>query len=114
MAPPRVRRCPETISVFRIVPTWSRAVLRRRWLAKAMSAKRFAAALSELASVPAAVTPVLPFMPRAYELRANVSPYDATYVALATRIRAPVLNCVPTLVVGGTCDCDPADCVSSY
>jgi predicted nucleic acid-binding protein len=59
------------------------SVLRRRWLAKAMTARRFAAAIDDMAAIPADRYPVLPFMSRAYELRANVSAYDATYVALA-------------------------------
>jgi predicted nucleic acid-binding protein len=65
------------------------SVLRRRWLAKTITARRFAAAVSDLASLPADRYPVLPFMSRAYELRTNVTPYDATYVALAEQ-----LNCV--------------------
>ncbi len=62
------------------------SVLRRRWLAKAMTARRFATAVDDLAALPADRYPVLPFMPRAYELRANVSPYDATCVALAEQL----------------------------
>jgi len=61
-------------------------VLRRRWLTKTMTARRFAAAIDDLGALPADRYPVLPFMPRAYELRANVSPYDATYVALAEQL----------------------------
>lgn len=59
------------------------SVLRRRWLAKTMTARRFAEAMEDLGALPANRYPVLPFMQRAYELRANVSAYDATYVALA-------------------------------
>ena len=62
------------------------AVLRRRWLAKTMTARRFAAAVDDLGAIPADRYPVLPFMPRAYELRANVSAYDAAYVALAEQL----------------------------
>jgi predicted nucleic acid-binding protein len=62
------------------------SVLRRRWLAKTMTARRFAAAIDDLGALPADRYPVLPFMPRAYELRANVSAYDATYVALAEQL----------------------------
>jgi predicted nucleic acid-binding protein len=60
--------------------------LRRRWLAKAINARRFAAAVDDLGVLPADRYPVLPFMPRAYELRANVSAYVATYVALAEQL----------------------------
>lgn len=62
------------------------SVLRRRWLAKTMTARRFACAVGDLARVPADRYPSLPFMQRAYELRSNVSPYDATYVALAEQL----------------------------
>lgn len=68
------------------------SVLRRRWLAKALSAKRFGLAISDLASVPADRYPTLAFMPRAYELRPNVSPYDATYVALAEHLGCALLT----------------------
>lgn len=59
------------------------SVLRRRWLAKTITARRFAHAVTDLTNIPADRYLVLPFVTRAYELRANVSPYDATYVALA-------------------------------
>jgi predicted nucleic acid-binding protein len=68
------------------------SVLRRRWLTKTMTARRFAAAIDDLAMLPAERYPVLPFMPRAYELRANVSAYDATYVALAEQLGCPLLT----------------------
>ena len=55
-------------------------------VAKAITARRFAAAVDDLAALPADRYPVLPFMPRAYELRANVSAHDAAYVALAEEL----------------------------
>jgi predicted nucleic acid-binding protein len=68
------------------------SVLRRRWLAKTLSARRFAAAITDLAAVPADRYPVLPFMPRAYELRANITAYDAIYVALAEQLGCPLIT----------------------
>lgn len=68
------------------------SVLRRRWLAKTMTARRFATAVNDLASLPADRYPLLAFMPRAYELRANVSPYDATYVALAEQLGCQLIT----------------------
>ena len=62
------------------------SVLHHRWLAKTMTARRFAAAVDDPGALPADRYPVLPFMPRAYELRANVSAYDATCVALAGQL----------------------------
>ncbi len=67
-------------------------MLRRRWLAKTLSARRFAAAITDLMALPADRYPVLPFMPRAYELRANVSAYDASYVALAERLGCALIT----------------------
>jgi predicted nucleic acid-binding protein len=62
------------------------SVLRRRWLAKTMTARRFAAAVDDLGALPADRYPALPFLPRAYQLRAHVGARDATYVALAEQL----------------------------
>jgi predicted nucleic acid-binding protein len=37
--------------------------------------------------------PLAPLLERIWELRANVSPYDAAYVALAERLASPVMTC---------------------
>jgi predicted nucleic acid-binding protein len=76
----------QELSVPDLVDVEVVSVLRRRWLAKAINARRFAAAVDDLIALPADRYPVLPFMPRAYELRANVSAYDAAYVALAEQL----------------------------
>jgi predicted nucleic acid-binding protein len=76
----------QELSVPDLVDVEVVSVLRRRWLAKTMTARRFAAAVDDLGALPADRYPVLPFMPRAYELRANVSAYDATYVAVAEQL----------------------------
>ena len=59
------------------------AVLRRRWLARTLSAQRFETAVTDLERLDFERVPTLRLMRRAYELRANVTAYDATYVALA-------------------------------
>jgi len=59
------------------------AVLRRRWLAGTLSDHRFAAAVADLEDLELDRYPVLRLMRRAYELRANVTAYDAAYVVLA-------------------------------
>lgn len=59
------------------------AVLRKRWSAGSISDGRFAAAVQDLEEVELERYPVLPLMRRAYELRANLTPYDAAHVALA-------------------------------
>ncbi len=57
------------------------------------------AAIQDLESIGVDRYPTLPFMRRAYELRANVSAYDATYVALAE-----VLGCELVTVEGRLAD----------
>ena len=59
------------------------AVLRKRWLAKTITDRRFATAIKDLQSLDLDRYPTLPLMTRAYGLRANLTAYDATYVALA-------------------------------
>ncbi len=59
------------------------AVLRKRWLAGALTVRRFSTAIGDLEAIALDRYPTLPLMRRAYDLRANVTAYDATYVALA-------------------------------
>jgi predicted nucleic acid-binding protein len=59
------------------------AVLRKRWVAGTMSDGRFLAAVKDLEVIGLDRYPTLGLMRRAYELRANVTAYDAAYVALA-------------------------------
>ena len=68
------------------------AVLRKRWVAGSMSARRFSTAIADLERLAVDRYPTLPFMRRAYELRANVTAYDATYVALAEIIGCELLT----------------------
>ncbi len=77
-----VRRA-EGVAAPDLVDVETVAVLRRRWLAGTISERRFAAALEDLEALDLDRYPALPLMRRAYELRANVTAYDATYVALA-------------------------------
>lgn len=59
------------------------SVLRRRWLAGDLTVERFEQAVGDLADLALARFPPLELMHRAFELRANVTAYDACYVALA-------------------------------
>jgi len=61
------------------------SVLRRRCLHHTLTAQRFAAAIAHLQQLQFERVPTLRLMRRAFELRANVSAYDACYVALAER-----------------------------
>jgi predicted nucleic acid-binding protein len=68
------------------------AVLRKRWLSRTISAQRFATAITDLEDLDFDRYPALRFMRRAYELRANVTAYDATYVALAELLDCELLT----------------------
>jgi predicted nucleic acid-binding protein len=68
------------------------AVIRRRWLAGTISDRRFSAAVDDLAALDLDRYPTRPLMRRAYELRANVTAYDAAYVALAELLGCELLT----------------------
>ncbi len=68
------------------------AVLRKRWLAGSLSDRRFAEAVDDLQDLDLVRFPAAPLLWRAYELRANVTAYDATYVALAEELACPLLT----------------------
>jgi predicted nucleic acid-binding protein len=68
------------------------SVLRRRWRAGDLTARRFRSAVVDLLSLPIVRFPTGPLMVRAYELRSNVTPYDATYVALAEGLSCPLVS----------------------
>jgi predicted nucleic acid-binding protein len=59
------------------------SVLRECWIAGTLSARRFRAAVDDLLALPLTRYPTGPLMTRAYELRANVTAYGASYVAVA-------------------------------
>jgi predicted nucleic acid-binding protein len=73
-----------------LVDVETTAVLRRRWLAGTITDERFEQAIEDLAVIPLARFPTLGLMRRAFELRANVTAYDACYVALAEALDWPL------------------------
>ncbi|HEY0871088.1 MAG TPA: type II toxin-antitoxin system VapC family toxin, partial [Acidothermaceae bacterium] len=66
-----------------LVDVETTAVLRRRWLARALTDRRFEEAIDDLKNMPIQRYPTLALIRRAFELRENVTAYDACYVALA-------------------------------
>lgn len=68
------------------------AVLRKRWLAGDITVRRFRVAVDDLVALPVVRYPTGPLMIRAYELRANVTAHDATYVALAEGLACTLLT----------------------
>jgi predicted nucleic acid-binding protein len=68
------------------------AAIRNR-LARGSLAQALAdAAIAGLAGLPIHRYPHLPLLPRIWELRHNLTPYDAAYVALAEVLGAPLLT----------------------
>jgi predicted nucleic acid-binding protein len=68
------------------------AVLRRGWLAGSLTARRFKAAIDDLELLDLDRYPTLPLMRRAYDLRHNVTAYDASYIALAELLGCELLT----------------------
>jgi predicted nucleic acid-binding protein len=75
-----------------LVDVEATAVLRRCWLAGAITDERFEQAVEDLRDLPVARFPTLGLMHRAFELRASVTAYDACYVALAEALDRPLLT----------------------
>lgn len=68
------------------------AVLRRRWLAGTISDRRFSAALDDLEAIDMDRYPALPLVQRSYQLRSNVTTYDAMYAALSEALGCELLT----------------------
>lgn len=68
------------------------AVLRKRWIARDLTDQRFSEAIQDLEALSLTRYPTLPLMHRAFELRSNVTAYDAAYVALAERLDCTLIT----------------------
>lgn len=62
-------------------------------------------ALRHLAGFPIRRMPLAPLLDRMWELRDNVIPYDAAYVALAERLEAPLVTCDAKLAAASGVRC---------
>lgn len=67
-------------------------VLRRYALARELDSGRGMEALEDLADLPLTRYPHSLLLPRIWELRRNVTAYDAAYVALAEALAAPLVT----------------------
>lgn len=68
------------------------ASLRNRVIRSEVTLADAAQALTRLRRLPVVRHPVMPLLDRVWELRGNLTPYDAAYVALAERLRVPLLT----------------------
>ena len=81
-----------TVSVPDLVNVGATAVLRKRWIAKDLPTKRFEIAVDALTNLPIDRYPTVGLMQSVFELRGNVTPYDAVYVALAEAVSAELVT----------------------
>ncbi|MEP6462497.1 MAG: type II toxin-antitoxin system VapC family toxin [Frankiaceae bacterium] len=68
------------------------SVLGKRWLRRTLTDQRFSTAIAYLQQLGFERVPALRLVPRAFELRANVSAYDACYIALAERLGCELIT----------------------
>ena len=62
------------------------------WRRTLTDERRASLALVDLAGLPMSRASHLPLLPRCWELRHNLTPYDAAYVALAEALDVPLLT----------------------
>ena len=62
------------------------------WRRTLTDERRAALALADLAAIPLRRAPHLALIERCWELRHNLTPYDASYVALAEALEIPLLT----------------------
>jgi predicted nucleic acid-binding protein len=62
-------------------------------------------ALRHLADFPIRRMPIAPLLDRMWQLRDNITPYDAAYVALAEHLDAPLITCDAKLAAASGAKC---------
>ncbi|MGH2733312.1 MAG: type II toxin-antitoxin system VapC family toxin [Actinomycetota bacterium] len=81
------------------------SVLRRRAASLDLDARRLVFCLEDLGDLPITRYPHLPFAERIWNLRHNLTPYDAAYVALAETLECVMVTADASLsrAAGPTC-----------
>jgi predicted nucleic acid-binding protein len=81
------------------------SVIRRQASRRVLSLRRADEAVADLLDLPISVYPTIPLLRRVWELRGNVSVYDACYLALAEALDAALLTADMRLAAapGGRC-----------
>jgi predicted nucleic acid-binding protein len=88
----RARLRGEHLAVPELADLEVSSVLRRQVRAGALDLRRAGLALDDLAALPAQRAPHRPLLARCWELRDNLTVYDAAYVALAEAMQATLLT----------------------
>lgn len=88
----RELRAADALAAPDLVDVETVAVLRKRWLARTVSDARFESAVVDLHRLDVDRVPTLRLMRRAFELRANVTAYDTSYVALAEALSCELIT----------------------
>jgi predicted nucleic acid-binding protein len=88
----RARLRGEHVALHELADLEVASVLRRQLAAGALDARRAGLALDDLAALPARRAPHRPLLARCWELRDNLTIYDAAYVALAEAMHATLLT----------------------
>jgi predicted nucleic acid-binding protein len=83
----------ETLHAPELIDVEVAQVLRRFARDATLSVARAEEALADLGQLRLERYPHLPLLGRAWELRENLTAYDAVYVALAELLEAPLLTC---------------------
>lgn len=101
-----VRSSEGGIAVPDLVDVETVAVFRRRWLKGDLSDERFRDAVDDLVALPLRRFPVRRLMRRAFDLRDNVTAYDACYVALAEALDAVLVTADARLAAAPGIECE--------
>lgn len=88
----RTRMRGQVLAAPELVDLEVASVLRRQNLAGAIDVRRAGLALADLAALPLQRAPQLPLLPRCWELRENLTVYDAAYIALAEALEATLIT----------------------
>lgn len=88
----RARLRGETIAGPDLLRIEVMSVIRRHLRTGALSAAQSERAVADLIDLPVSIYPSAHVLRRAWQLRDNVSPFDACYVALAEALGCPLLT----------------------
>jgi len=80
-------------------------VLRRHLLAKTITSRQANVAIDDLLDLPIEVYPTAPLLRQAWNLRDNITPYDACYVTLARSLECVLLTSDARLARSPTIGC---------